>query len=171
MPDIQRRSSNSRTNLRAEIAEHDDADEEDAPDELRDLVGAAALRVVGDVVGLEIQRADDADDDGEDAADQHVEEVVDARAAAAQPVEALQVEAERHDHGHERQHVEVLRERRLALGDREEAGVEADEVGQHEGHRANRGVGQHVQGDEQAVVAPYHRSSRGGREHLVDARR
>ena len=127
------------------------------PDQLRDLVGAAALDVVGDVVGLEIQRADHADDHREDAADQHVEEVVDARAAAPQAVEALQVEADRHDDGHERQHVEVLRQRRLALGDGEETGLEADEVGQHEGDDADRGVGQHVQRDEQTVVALYHR--------------
>ena len=41
---------------------------------------------------------DDAEDDGEDAADEDGEEVVDARAAAAQPVEALQLERERHEH-------------------------------------------------------------------------
>ena len=49
---------------------------------------------------------------GEDAADEHGEEIVDARAAAAQPIEPLQVEAERHEHGDERQEVDVLPERR-----------------------------------------------------------
>ena len=68
------------------------------PDELRDLERAAVLRGVGREVRLDVQRGDDAEDDGEDAADEDGEEVVDARAAAAQPVEALQVEAERHQH-------------------------------------------------------------------------
>ena len=44
-------------------------------------------------------------------------------AAAPQPVEALHVERERHEHADERQDVEVLAERRLALGDRDEAAI------------------------------------------------
>ncbi len=48
---------------------------------------------------------DDAEDDGEDAADEHGEEVVDARAAAAQAVDALELEGERRQHRDERQHV------------------------------------------------------------------
>ena len=91
--------------LARQVAERDVADEEDAPDAARDLVGADVAQRVGDVVGLEVQRRDDAEDDGEDAADEHVEEVVDARAAAPQAIEALQVEGERHDHRDERQDV------------------------------------------------------------------
>ena len=87
-------------------------DEEERPDQLRDLVRAAILQLVGDVVRLEVQRGDDAEHDGEDAADEDGEEVVDARAAAPQPVEALHVERERHQHADERQHVDVLAERR-----------------------------------------------------------
>ena len=51
----------------------------------------------GSVVGLEVQRADQAEDDREDGADEHREEVVHARAAAPQPVEALHVERDRHE--------------------------------------------------------------------------
>ncbi len=47
-------------------------------------------------VGLHVQRRDDAEDDGEDAADEDGEEVVDPRSAAAQAIEPLQEEAERH---------------------------------------------------------------------------
>ena len=85
-------------------------DEEEAPDQLRDLEGAAVLQVVGDVVGLDVERGDDAEDDGEDAADEDGEEVVDARAAAAQPVDALHLEGERHEQADQRQDVDVLRE-------------------------------------------------------------
>ena len=60
---------------------------------------------------------DDAEDDGEDAADEDGEEIVDARAAAPQPVQALDLERERHQHADERQHVDVLAERREALRD------------------------------------------------------
>ena len=74
------------------VRQRDVEDEEDRPDQLRDLVRAAVLRRVGREVGLDVQRRDDAEDDREDAADEDGEEVVDARAAAPQPVEALQVE-------------------------------------------------------------------------------
>ena len=49
------------------------------------------------VVGLVVERADEPEDDGQDAADEHGEEVVDPRAAAAEPIEALDVERERHE--------------------------------------------------------------------------
>ena len=83
-------------------------DEEQRPHELRDLVRAAVLHLVGHVVRLEVQRRDDPEDHREDAADEDGEEVVDARAAATQPVEPLHVEGERHEHADERQHVDVL---------------------------------------------------------------
>ena len=63
-------------------------------------------------------------------ADEHGEEVVDARAAAPQPVEPLDVEGDRHEHRDERQHVDVLLERRVALGDRDQAALEAEQVGE-----------------------------------------
>ena len=56
------------------------------------------------------------------------EEVVDARAAAPQPVEALDLERDGTSSADERQHVEVLRERRIALGDGDAAAsLEAEE--------------------------------------------
>ena len=42
---------------------------------------------LGDVVRLDIERAHDAEHDGEDAADEDGEEIVHARAAAAQAIE------------------------------------------------------------------------------------
>ena len=50
-----------------------------------------------DVVGLEVERAADAEDDREDRPDEHGEEIVDARAAAAQVIEPLGVERDRDD--------------------------------------------------------------------------
>ena len=79
--------------------------QEQAPDQLGDLVDAAFLQLVVNVVRLEVERADHAEHDREDATDENVEEVVDARAAAPQPVEALQVEPDRDDHRDERQDV------------------------------------------------------------------
>ena len=61
-----------------------------------------SLSVVGDVVGLDVEGRDDAEDDGEDAADEDREEVVDPRAAAAQAVDALDLEGERHQHADQR---------------------------------------------------------------------
>ena len=105
--------------------------------------------------------ADHAEDDRDDAADEDVEEVVDARPAAPQAIEALQVEGERHDHRDERQDVEVLRERRLPLRCRDEAGLEANEIREDERHHAQQGVGDDVERNQQPVVAPYHRCPAG----------
>ena len=143
--------------------QRDVEDEEDAPDDLRHFEGAAILRGAGREVGLHVQRGDDAEDDGENAADEDGEEVVDARAAAPQAVEALQVEAERHQHGDERQHVDVLPQRRNALGDRNQAGVEPERVGDDERRDAEQRVGEDVEGDEQPVVAVYHAADPGQR--------
>ena len=110
--------------LARRVGEDDVDDEEEQPDRPRDLVDALRLsleREVRGVVDLVVQRADEAEHHREDAADEHREEVVHARAAAAQPVEALNVERERHEDAEERQHVEVLPERRLALRDREKS--------------------------------------------------
>ena len=48
-------------------------------------------------------------------ADEDGEEVVHPGPSAAQPIEALQVEPERNEHGDERQQVDVLPQRRNAL--------------------------------------------------------
>ena len=112
-----------------------------------------------DVIGLEVQRADDPEDDSQDAADEHGEEVVYARAAAAQPVEALDLERDRHQHADERQHVDVLPERRLPLRDGNQFGdqrLEAEEVRQGERGGAEQRVGDDVVGDEQPVVPAHH---------------
>ena len=66
------------------------------------------------------RRGDDAEDHRQDAADEHGEEIVDARAAAPQPIEPLQMESQRHEHRDEGQDVDVLTERGDALGDRNE---------------------------------------------------
>src|SRR5687768_3873786 len=71
--------------LARQIPERDVAEQEDAPHRARDLEGPDVALGLGRVVRLEVQRRDNAEDDGKDAADQHVEEVVDARAAAAEP--------------------------------------------------------------------------------------
>ena len=138
--------------------------EEERPDDLRDLVRAAVLQLVGNVVRLEVQRGHDAEDHREDAADEDGEEVVDPRSAAPQPIEALDMERERHEHADERQHVHVLAERREALSDGNEAALEPDDVREHECRDAEDGVGNDVERDEQAVVPSYHRAPCGACE-------
>ena len=76
----------------------------------------------------------------EDAADEDGKEVVHARAAAPQAIEPLHVERKRHQHADKRQDVDVLAERRIALGDRDEAAFKAQHVGQHEGRHAENRV-------------------------------
>ena len=74
----------------------DDVDEQkQRPDGLRHFVHARVLERVRHVVGLEVQRADDAEHHREDAADEHGEEIVDARAPSAQTVEPLHLERDR----------------------------------------------------------------------------
>ena len=100
--------------LARQVAERDVEDEEDRPDRARHFVRALIAERVGHVIGADIQRRDDAEDDGDDAADEDVEEVVDARPAAPQAIQALQMEGKRDDRRDERQDVEVLR--RAAAG-------------------------------------------------------
>ncbi len=146
------------------VGEDDVDGQEQQPDEPRDLVDALRLRFEREmrrVVDLVVQRADEAEDDRQDAADEHREEVVDARAAAPQPVEPLDVERERHEDAEERQHVDVLAERRLALRDRNdvgEPGLEAQQVGDDERRHPEERVRDDVERHEQAVVAPHHGS-------------
>ncbi len=141
--------------------ERDVQHEEHRPDELRHLEGAHLLQRVAHVVGLEIQRGPHAEHDGDDAADEHGEEVVHARTAAPKPVEALEVVGEDDEAGHERQHLDVALERRVALRDGQ-AALEAQHVGQHEGQRGEHRVGHDVEGDEQPVVSLYHEASPAG---------
>ena len=49
--------------------------------------------------------------------------ILDAGAAAAEPIQALEVEAKRHDQCDERQDVDVLLDRRMAARDGDEAGL------------------------------------------------
>ena len=94
--------------LARRIGENDVDDQVERPDELRDLVHAEVLQRIGHVVGVVVQRAADAEDDGENAADEHGEEVVDARSPAAQVIDTLDVKRERQDRHHERQKLAVV---------------------------------------------------------------
>jgi len=85
--------------------------------------------------------------------------VVDPRTAAAEAIESLQLEPERHEHRDERQHVDVLPQRRHAFRDRDQrakAGVEAQRVGNDEREQRQHRVREHVERDEQPVVSIYH---------------
>ena len=140
---------------RAERERHVE-DEEQGPDHARHFVRAAILQLGRDVVGLEIQRADDAEHHRDDAADEDGEEVVHARAAAAQAVEPLKLIGERHQHADERQHRDVLRKRRVAFDDRNQAAGKSNQVGEAERHDAEHGIRGHVKGHQQAAVASKH---------------
>ena len=98
MPARQRRSSSSRTSSRDANVERDVEDEEDAPRRPATLRGARAVapRCSRSTSGRTTSH--DAEHDGEDAADEDGEEIVDPRAAAPQPIEALELEPERHQH-------------------------------------------------------------------------
>ena len=133
---------------------------------------------MGGVVDLVVQRPDEAENHREDAAHENREEVVHAGAAATQPVESLNVERERHEDAEQRQYVEVLAKRRLALCDRDEVGepgLEAKQVGDDERRHPEQCVRDDVERHEQPVVAPHHRrASRkrtGGRPAAVSASR
>ena len=78
------------------------------------------------------------------------------------------MEAERHQHGDERQQVDVLPQRRNALGDRNQAGVEPDGVGDDERGQAEQRVRRDVERDEQPVVAPEHQRGFHLRRDFVD---
>ena len=113
------------------------------------------------MVDLIVEGADQAEDNGEDAADKDGEEIVDARAPAAEPVKALHLEGERHENPEQRQDIEVLPERWLPLGDRDEISdprLEPEEIGDDERRHTEQRVGDDVEGDEQAVVSPHHRA-------------
>ena len=140
------------------VRERDVDRHEQRPAELGDLVDALVLQFLGQPVRLEIQRAEQAQDDRQNGADEHREEVVHARPPAAQPVEALHVERRRHDQADERQHVEVLREGGDAFGRGNDGrqDVEAKNVGEDERRHGQHRVAHDVEGDQQAVVPPHH---------------
>jgi hypothetical protein len=133
------------------VGERHVEDQKHRPGQLRDL----ERRIRRDI-GLHIQRRDDTEDDCQDAAHEHREEIVHARAAAPQPVEPLEKKPERHDGGDERQHVDVLLERRYTLGDWNQPAVKPEEVSQHERDQAEQRVRHDVEGHQQPVV-PDHR--------------
>ena len=64
--------------LARQVAERDVADQEQAPHQPRHFKRAGVALHIRGVVGLEVERADNPQHHGEDAADEHVEEVVDA---------------------------------------------------------------------------------------------
>ena len=150
------------------VGEHDVQHQEQRPDDLGHLERAPVLHVGRHVVRLEVERGDHAEDDGDDAADEHREEVVDARTVPAQAVQALEVERHRHEHRHERQHDEVLLERRDALGDGDQVRFEPQHVGAKEGRDAKQRVRHDVIDGERAFVAFDHEfSAVARRAHLV----
>src|SRR6188474_3706118 len=89
-------------------------------------------------IGPGVQRKPDSGEHGEQTADEHCEEVVDARAASTEPIEALQLKSRGNEQRNHWQAVEVLPERRLCLRDRDdldEPALEANVVGKQEGGR------------------------------------
>jgi hypothetical protein len=147
--------------LARHVGEDDRQGEKERPDDLRHFVGARRPIFRRAVIGLHVQRRPDAEHHCQDAADQHGEEVVDARAAAAQPIHPLQMKSDRRQHRDERQDVDVVLDRRISACDRDEPALEADAIRKDERPHREQGVGEHVKGDQQAVVASYHRRPAG----------
>jgi hypothetical protein len=131
--------------------------EKDRPHRLRDFERAAIPHRVGHVVGLHVQRAEDAEDHRDHAADEHGEEIVDARAAAAQAIETLEPVRHRDERRHEWQHVRgVLMKGRQPFGDRDQTRLEAKDVRDDEGDRGEARVGDDVKGDQKTVISLDH---------------
>src|SRR5262245_44665940 len=143
------------------VREQHVAGQEHSPDELRNLVRAVRLVDIGDVIGLDVQRRADAEDNREDAADEDGEEIVHARSAATEPVYALKLKGDRRQHRDEWRHVEILLDGRIPLGHRNQAALEADTECQHESPDGQQRVAHDVERDEEAVVSLYHRRSAG----------
>ena len=92
MPARQRRLEHLRASTRATtVGQRDVQDEEDRPDGLRHFETPPAASFGRREIGLHVQRGDDPEDDGRDAADEDGEEIVDARAPAPQTIEALKM--------------------------------------------------------------------------------
>ena len=144
--------------LARRVGEGDVQDEEEQPDPLRDFVEPDVLDGFRGVVGLVVERAAEAEDDGEDRPDEDPEEVVDARAPAPQPVEALDLEGDRHEQPDERRDAQVLAEGGHPFVHRQQAveDFEAEQVGDEERRQAEQRVADDEEGDEQPVVPPHH---------------
>src|SRR5688572_21064471 len=143
--------------LPRQVCEHHVQSQEEPPHDLGYLVRAAHAGLLRRKVGLDVQGGDDAEHDGQDAADEDREEVVDARSPAAETVDTLELEGERRKHRDERQEVEVLFDRWIAARHRNQPAFEADRVGEDERPHREAHVADDVEDDEQAVVASYHR--------------
>jgi hypothetical protein len=139
--------------LAREVREHDAESEKEDPDPARDLEEPLRLERLVQVVRVDVERAADAEERRDEVADEHAEEVVHARAAAPEPVETLQLEREDQHQADERRENQIPRERRLAFGDRNHAGLEPEQVGHHEREHRGAEVRGHVDGDEQPVEA------------------
>ena len=112
--------------------ERDVDDQKQRPDDARNLIRADGLLLWRRVIRVDVKCRDDPEDHRDDRADEDEEEVIDARAAAPQAIDALKVVGERHEHGDERHHRDVLFERRIAARDRDEAARESQEIRQSE---------------------------------------
>src|SRR5258708_17417000 len=132
--------------------------EEEQPDPLGNFVQADVLQRLGRVVGLVVERAAEAEDDGEDGADEHAKEVVHARAAAAQPVQPLNLEGDRPEQSDEGRNPQVLPERRYTLvhGQQAVEDFEAEQVGDEKRRQTEERVTDDEEQDEQPVVSPHH---------------
>ena len=106
--------------------------QEQGPDDARDLIRANRLLLGRCVVRVDVERADNPENHGDDGADEDEEEVVDARPAAPQAVHTLKVVRERDEHGDERHDRDVLLERRKSSCNRDEPAREAQQVCQAE---------------------------------------
>src|SRR5262249_21621296 len=109
-------------------------------------------------VRLHVQRRAETQDHGEDGADEDAEEIVHARAPAAQAIESLDMEGDRHEHADERRDAEILGEGRKALVDRQQRRerLEAEEIRDEKRRHAEDGVAHDERDRQQAVITPHH---------------
>ena len=112
----------------------------------------AALCFRGGVVDLHVEGRHQAEHDRRQRADERREEVVDAGPAAPEPIPAEQLVAEDDEQAHGRRQHQVLVERRMPLGRRNDAELETDEVGEEKRRRAGQGVERRLTGRASARV-------------------
>ncbi len=144
--------------LARRVRQADIDDQEDHPDVLGDFVEADVLRGFVGVVGLVIQGAAESEHDREDRPHEDPEKIIDARSTAAQPIQPLHLERDRNQHADERRDAQILRERRKALVDRQQAGerLEPQQVRDEERRDAEHHVGGDEEGHEQPVIPAHH---------------
>src|SRR5262249_1126401 len=133
----------------------------ECPDELRYLVHAEVLQAVRHVVRVVVEGSADAEDHGEDAADENGKEIVDAGTSSTEVIHALNVEGEGQDPHDEGKELAVVLELRVTLRHRDEAGepVEPKHVRESERRATDQCVCNNEEEDEQAVVPPDHRAA------------